>query len=128
MISLIFGFLGSLINPLSKVATDIAKYKIAQTNATTEQEKIHAAEMVATLQARQAVLIAEASGPWGWVNPCMRFLIALGPMVVLNKIFIWDKALGWGSTDRLDDRLWNVIMVVLGFYFVSTIADRVFKK
>lgn len=118
------GLILALINPLSKVAGDIAKYKIAQTNATTEQERIHASEMIASLQARQAVLIAESSGPWGWINPTMRFLIALGPMFILNKIYIYDKGLGLGTTDRLDEHLWTVIMVVLGFYFVDSIASR----
>ena len=58
-----FGLILALINPLSKVAGDIAKYKIAQQNATTEQERIHAGEMIASLQARQAVLIADSTGP-----------------------------------------------------------------
>ena len=118
------GFLLALVNPLAQVASDIAKYKIAQQTAATDQERIHAQEMVATLQARQAVMVAEAGGPYGWVNALMRFLLALGPMVYLNKIYLWDKVLGWGSTDRLDDHLWNVVMAVIAFYFLYEISAR----
>ena len=118
------GFLLALINPLAGVARDIAKYKIAQANAQTDQERIHAQEMIGTLEARRDVMAAEAGSGYGWINATMRFLLALGPMVCLNKIYIWDKALGWGSTDRLDDHLWNVIMAVVGFYFLYEITAR----
>lgn len=118
------GWILSLINPLAAIASDIAKYKIAQQNAQTDQERIHAQEMVATLQTRAAVMSAEAAGPYGWINSVMRGLLALGPMVYLNKIFIWDKVLGWGTTDALDSHLWNVVMAVVGFYFLYEITAR----
>lgn len=117
-------FLFALINPLAGVAKSIAQYKIAQQSALTDQERIHAQEMVQTLQARRDVMIAEAGSGYGWINALMRGLLAFGPMVYLNKIYIWDKVLGWGSTDRLDDHLWNVVMAVVGFYFLYEITAR----
>jgi hypothetical protein len=63
-------------------------------------------------------LVAE-SGQRG--NAWMRMFIAFGPAFCLNKIFIWDKALGGltgGRTDALDDNLWKVVAAVIGFYFL----------
>jgi hypothetical protein len=120
----VLSFLLALINPISAIAGDIAKYKIAQQNAQTDQERIHAQEMIETLRARRDVMMAEAAGPFGWINALMRGLLAIGPMIYLNKIFIWDKVLGLGSTDALDSNLWNVVMAVIGFYFLYEVTAR----
>ena len=119
-----FTFLLALVNPLAGLAKSIAQYKIAQANAQTDQERIHAQEMVSTLQARRDVMVAEAGSGYGWINAVMRGLLALGPMIYLNKIYIYDKVLGLGTTDRLDDHLWNVVMAVVGFYFLYEIIAR----
>ena len=60
----------------------------------------------------------------------IRSWLATGPAFLLTKIYIYDKALGqWtgGHTDPLDPNLWNVVMVVLGFYFLYSAAG-LFKK
>src|SRR3974390_1521163 len=102
------GFLFSLINPLSAIAGKIADYKIAQQNAQTDQERIHAQERIDALQARRDVMIAEAGSSYGWINSVIRAMIAIGPATYLLKIFIWDKVLQsitHGSTDPLDSTL-----------------------
>jgi len=127
MLSLIFGFIGALINPIANIVGKIADAKVELAKAQTDKERIHAQERVETLQARRDVMIAEAGGAYGWINPLMRGLLALGPTVFLLKIFIWDKVLQevtHGSTDRLDPNLWNVVMVVVGFYFLDNMVSR----
>lgn len=138
--SLITGAFGT-INGITKSLSDA---KIAQIKATTQEEKIRADEAVATLQARRDVLIAEA-GSGSRLNLIMRSVIATGPASVLLKIFLWDKVIGSLAgcsaapkgtcgifvTDPLDANLWQVITIVLGFYFVSEAAvgvTRIFKS
>jgi hypothetical protein len=125
--SIITGAFGT-INGITKAISD---EKIALISATTQQEQIHAQERINTLQARRDVLVAESGNK---INGLMRVVLATGPAFLLLKVFIWDKALGqWtgGHTDGLDPNLWNVIMAVIGFYFlyeVSTAVTRIIKS
>jgi hypothetical protein len=124
------GLLSGLFGTINGITNAIANEKIAALTATTQQEQIAANERVATLQQRRDVLIADAAhGSWDiWI----RTLIAIGPAIYLFKIFVIDKTFGFlfhTDTDPLDPNLWQVVMVVLGFYFLSftsTTVARVF--
>lgn len=118
----LLGLLPYAFNAVTSITSAIANEKIAGINATTEQDRIASAERVASLQAQRDALIAESSRSKFPIY--IQSFIALGPAVFLNKIFIYDKVLKLGSTDALDPNLWNVVMVVLGFYFLS----QVFRK
>lgn len=125
--SLISGLFGSINN----ITNAISNEKIASLNAKTDEERIAANERVNTLQARRDVMIAEAGA--SRLNIWIRSLIALGPASVLLKIFLWDKVIGsfvgcsgptapgtcqTFTTDPLDANLWQVISIVVGFYFL----------
>jgi hypothetical protein len=112
------------LNPLTTILKELASERIALTNAGTEQARIASQERIATLEARCDLLIAESRSR---LNALMRFLLASGPMIYLNKIFIWDKVLGRGSTDPLSADLWHVALIVVAFYFLADAAD-VFKR
>lgn len=117
---------------LTSISKSIADAKIAAINAKTQEDKIAADERVKTLEARRDVLVAEAGV--SKANIYMRTGIAMPIAILLWKIFVWDKALGqWtgGRTDSLSPELWNVITVVLGFYFLYEGAvgvARIFKR
>jgi hypothetical protein len=118
------GLLLGALNPISQITGQIANAKIALHNAETDQDRIAAEERVKTLEARKAVLIAESGSR---LNSFMRAALAVGPMLYLNKIFIWDKVLGGltaGRTDPIDANLWNVIIAVIGFYVLYDMAAR----
>jgi hypothetical protein len=121
MLSVLFG----LINPLAALAGKIADARMAAQNAVTDRERIAAEERVKDLEARRAVLVAEAAG--SRVNVVMRAAIAFGPTVYLLKIFIWDKVLKLGATDSLSGELWQVVTAVIGFYFLYEGAIGVAK-
>jgi hypothetical protein len=96
----------------------------ARLQATTDQDKLVADQRIAQIQARAEVQKAEAGSP---INAIMRAIIASSVAIFLFKVLVWDKALGqWtgGTTDALDPNLWNVCMVVLGFYFLYETVDR----
>lgn len=89
--------------------------------AETDSDKIKADMDIEQLKARQAVLIAE-QGSWAtrWIRPG----IAAPFVIFLWKIIVWDKVLGWGTTDDLSPNIWQVFMVVVGAYFLT----RPFEK
>jgi len=127
-----FSILLGLMDPIEKITEAIVKARADALNATTEQAKIAAQEDIAMLQARQAVLIAESGV--SRVNVYIQALLAFPVIVLLWKIFIWDKAFGQltsGHTDPLSPELWQVVMVVIGFYFVYAGAigvTRILKR
>lgn len=119
MLSFILGLLPGAFSTINGITNAISNAQIAGINAKTAQEKIAADQTVATLQARRDVMIAESGS--SKINAIIRASIG-GPVAfLLAKVFVWDKALGdytSGHTDGLDANLWNVIMAVIGFYFL----------
>lgn len=122
VVTAVLGFLTSIVAPLASITGKLADAKVALAKASTDQEKIKAQERVDTLQARRDVLVSE--GSFTRANAYMRFALAFGPMVYLNKIFLWDKVAKLGSTDPLDVNLWSVVIAVVSFYFLYDIAAR----
>lgn len=138
-----WSFLLSLIpgafSTINGITNAISNTKIAALNAKTDQERIAAEEQVKTLEVRRDVLVAESASPW---NGLMRFMLALGPMVILNKLLIWDKVIGSFNhcsgklgelnavscstfrTDIIDSNTWWVITAVVGFYFLAESIRR----
>lgn len=119
------GLLFKFFDPIARITDKIVDLQVKKADAKTEQERIAADERVKALEARRDVMVAE--GALGWLNPIMRFVLALGPAVFLLKVFIWDKVLKLGTTDGLDANLWHVVIAVIGFYFLYDIAAR-FKR
>jgi len=118
-------FILKIFDPISAIADKIADYKIKQLNATTDREKIAAGERVDALNAKRDVMIAEAGSG---VNTWMRAAIAAPFMLYLWKLIVWDKIIMGGqvATDNLSDKLWDVGMLVFGFYFLqSTVSTAV---
>ena len=111
-----FAFLLSLINPLAKVAVDLMDAKAKQADAKTDQQRIEAEVTIHQLEARQEVLIAEqATRATRWIRP----LFAL-PFIIYNfKVIVWDKVLGFGTTDALSDQYWQLQKIVFGAYFIT---------
>lgn len=121
-----WAFLASFLSgPLKEVSNDLRQAYQARLNAANDAEKIAADERIALLEARESTIRAAQSNPIeGWVRP----LIALGPIVYLNKLFIWDKVLGWGTTDGLSAELSQIMMIIIGGYFIDTVAKRFTKR
>lgn len=111
--------LAGFSDAITNISKSIADARIAAINAKTQEEKIAADERVATLTARRDVMIAEAGV--SKANMYTRTFIAAPIAILLWKIFVWDKAFGqWtgGRTDVLSPELWQVISIVLAFYFL----------
>ena len=94
-------------------------------DAANEADRIDAEVRVATLEAQQAVLIAE-QGSWrtSWIRPALAF-----PVVgYVWKVLLYDKVWmsNWtdGVTDPLDDKMWWITTAVVSAYFLT----RPFEK
>lgn len=109
-----------LIDPISKITNKIIDLRIQQANAETERQRIESGEEVSKLQAQRDVLIAESGSK---INALVRIAFALPCALYINKLIIYDKILGWGTTDDLSTNLWWLLMTVVGFYFVQSIAS-----
>jgi hypothetical protein len=114
-----------IFSTINGITSAISNEKIAALNATTQEEQIAANERISTLQAQRDVLVSDLSV--SKLDIWIRSLFAAGPMFYLNKIYIYDKVLGLGSTDALDSNLWNVVMVTIGFYFLHSIGSSISK-
>lgn len=120
----LLGPIGWLIDPVTKVASEISKTIALKADAETEQQRIAADERLKGLQAKQAVLIAEQANP---ITRLVRPLFALPFIIYIWKLVVWDKILGWGSTDTLSSNLTNVMMIIIGAYFLDRTVQR-FKR
>jgi hypothetical protein len=113
---------GGGVKAVAKLLTDAYA---SRADAKTEAERIAADERIATLEAQQAILLSEQQS-WmtRWVRPAFAF-----PFVVyIWKLVLWDKVLGWGATDPLSDNLTQIMMLIIGAYFVGRSVEKVWKR
>lgn len=116
-------FVGQAFDLAGQITSKIGDLKVAQINAATEQERIKVGEQIAELEAKRAVLVAQASSPYGWITQTIQGLLGLAVVILMWKLVVWDKALGtWtgGHTDPLGSDIWDFVKIVVGFYFVTT--------
>lgn len=132
----LFGVAKSFVGPLTDVFKKIEDTKVQIAQAANESEKNRLTAYLGALQVQAQTLQTAANlqaeeSHTSRLNIMIRSWLAAGPAFLLTKIYIYDKALGqWthGHTDPLDPNLWNVIMVVLGFYFLHAAAVSIFKR
>jgi hypothetical protein len=120
----LLGLLPGLFGTINGITKAISDERIKRIQAKTEEERIASDERVKTLEARRAIVLAKSGQ---WETRALMFALGVGPAFILNKIYIWDKALGdWtgGHTDKLDDNLWWVIIAQIGFYFLASVIRK----
>lgn len=131
----LLGVAKDFLGPLTDVFNKIQDTKVQLAKVSSESEKnrltaqLGALEVQAEVLKKSADLQAEESHSTR-LNIMIRSWIAAGPAFLLTKILVYDKALGqWtgGHTDALDPNLWQVVWIVLGFYFVHETVG-LFKK
>lgn len=115
----------SLINPIKSVTKQIIDWKIKQSDAQTEQQRIEAEVQIANLEAQKQILLAEQSN---FLTRMVRPLWALPFVIYTWKIVVYDKVMGWGVTDPLDEKMWGLMMLIAGAYFISRSAEKVVNK
>ncbi len=71
---------------------------------------------------RTQLLIAEQGS---WVTRIIRPLWALPFIGFTWKVVVYDKMLGWGTTDALDPKMWSIFMLMVGAYFGGRSLEKV---
>lgn len=115
-------FLGLILpgvfSTIGTIEKSLADAKVALANAQTDKDRIAAQERINTLQAQQAVLIADAGK--SKLDIFVRVGFAL-PFILYNaKIIVYDKMLSLGVTDPLSSQLVSVELAIIGFYFLHS--------
>jgi len=124
ILGLIIPFLSSVVDPITKITGQITDTRIAAMHAKTDEEKVAAEERTKQLEFRRDIMVAEAQSP---MDRTIRFMFAFPCALYVCKLIIWDKIFELGSTDNLSDNLWYIMMTVIGFYFLDTLANK-FKR
>lgn len=112
------GTILSVLGFVKPLLDQLATARASRDNAETEQARIAADAEVRRLEARVA---AQSVGRGAMF---MRIAFGVPIAIYFGKIFLWDKVLKWGTTDDLTAQQWQVVMVVLGFYFVTELLRR----
>jgi hypothetical protein len=127
MVSIVLAWLGNLLGgPFAKAALDAYRAKLAANNTS---EKIAADLAARELSVEQRerelptqVLIAE-QGRWYAALP--RPLFAFAFVIYVWKVVVWDKVLGFGTTDALSGDISQWALIVLTAYFGGRSLEKV---
>lgn len=130
-------FFGTISSAIETITGKIVALKVAQANALTDQERIHADENIRVLEAQRDILIKQSTDA-EHITALTRLGFALPVAVVIYKVLIWDKVVGslFGcsgdttgklecvkfTTDALDPNLWWIVFAAICFYFTQNLA------
>jgi hypothetical protein len=116
----------ALTGPLIGGMVDGYKAKLAAGNTT---EKLLADVAARELMVEQretemnaSVVIAEQGR---WYTAIIRPLMVAPFIIFTWKVIVFDKVMGWGFTDALDPKMWNVFMIAVGSYFGGRTIEKV---
>jgi len=127
MFATLLGWLGNLLGgPFAKAAVDAYKAKLSAENTS---EKI-AADLAArelSVEQRERELATQAviAEQGRWYTALPRPLFALAFIIYVWKVVVWDKVLGWGTTDPLSGDVAQWAMIVLTAYFGGRSLEKV---
>lgn len=127
MLSALIGFvLKFLSGPMvDRVLSHLEKKADTQTERERIRTQATIEEIRAEVEAQKAgkeILVAEQGR---WYTAIVRPLFALPFIIYTWKLVVWDKVFGLGETDNLSPDLWNVMLTILGAYFIGRTAEKV---
>jgi len=124
--------LSFISGPLLGKIVDAYKIKVeAKTKGDAQAVELAVEEIKGEIAQRQteAALLKSEQG-W-WVTALVRPMMAAPFIIFAWKVVVWDKVLGWGVTDPLDQNMWSVFLTVVGAYFGGRTIEkvaRIFKR
>lgn len=127
MLATVLGWLGNLLGgPFAKAAVDAYRARLDAGNTSERIAADLAARQVALEQrerelATQAVIAEQGR----WYTALPRPLFAGAFIIYVWKVVVWDKVLGWGSTDPLGGDVAQWAMIVLTAYFGGRSLEKV---
>jgi hypothetical protein len=127
MFAIVLGWLGNLLGgPFAKAAVDAYRAKLSAENTS---EKI-AADLAAReldVETRERELATQTviAEQGRWYTALPRPLFAFAFIIYVWKVVVFDKVLGWGTTDPLSDDVSQWAMIVLTAYFGGRSLEKV---
>lgn len=115
--------IGKLFDTVGTITSKLQDTKVALARVTSEEERVRLEVEEKALEARLSGLIASQKGPLGWITAVAQGIIGLSIAILIAKMVVYDKAFGqWtsGHTDSLGKDLWDLLKIVVAFYFVTT--------
>ena len=104
------------------------QFRLAQRDrleAKNDSERLAAEERMERVA---TIMDAQTRGAGSWMPKLVRGCFA-APFILYNgKLIVWDKMLGWGTTDALSPYLEAVGWMVVGFYFLDASVGRVMRR
>ena len=128
MMGLLLSFLGGpVINGLIGAYRERLQHASKQDVLAVDLAKAELeAEIAARAEANKLIIVEQGR----WYTAIIRPLFALPFIIFAWKVIVWDKVLGWGSTDPLDPNMWSVFIAIVAAYFGGRSLEkiaRVFK-
>jgi hypothetical protein len=121
--------IGAILSPIITGLLTAQKQKLDAAGSHEAREAEIAIKAI-DLDKREAEINADVvkAEQGNWFTRSIRPAIGMAVVILVWKILVFDKALGqWtaGHTDALDDKLWNVVMVIIVSYFGGRSAEKV---
>jgi hypothetical protein len=118
--------IGAIFQPLISGLLDGYRAKLGAENTRDSQavdlaKKEIEAEIAARASASETI---KAEQGW-WVTAMIRPLFAIPLALYWSKVVIWDKMLGWGSTDALGGLVGEWAGLIILAYFVGRPIEKV---
>lgn len=110
---------------ISAIGEQINRWQSIKAKAQNDHERLEADKMLAELEAKRTILLAEQSS---WMTRWVRPAIAFPLVAYLWKLIIFDKILGLGTTDDLSPELWKLFWIVIGAYFVTRPLEKFVRR
>jgi hypothetical protein len=122
-----------LTAPIINGFLDAYKAKLDSQNTQSAQAvEVARAALLAEVDARKsanAIIIAEQGR---WYTAMVRPLLVLPVIIYLWKVIVWDKVLGWGTTDVIagDVGIWagTIVTTYVGGRSLEKIAKTVWSR
>ena len=129
MLATILGWLGNLLGgPFAKAAVDAYRAKLAAENTSEKIAADLAARELDLAQREREISAQILTAEQGrWLTALPRPLFAFAFVVYVWKVVVWDKVLGWGTTDALSGDVAQWAMMVLTAYFGGRSLEKVAK-
>tara|TARA_R110000868_G_scaffold237470_1_gene491992 strand:- start:459 stop:839 length:381 start_codon:yes stop_codon:yes gene_type:complete len=110
---------------LERIGGQLKDAYIARKQAETDEQRLEADLRIRQFEAQRDILLAEqGNGITRWIRPAIAF-----PFVAyLWKVVLWDKVFALGSTDPLSAELGEMMMVMVGAYFLTRPFEKLVRS
>jgi len=118
--------IGAILNPIVNGLLTAQKQKLDAVGSH-EARVAELAQQAVALERREAEVNAQVvtAEQGNFFTRMVRPVWAMPFIAFTWKVVVYDKMLGWGTTDSLDPRMWSVFMLMVGAYFGGRSAEKV---